>query len=220
MAQLIRYSSFNIITPDIAKTTINSLSALLNNADQHQKAGDINQALDDYRQIWRISLNLQEKISQEPQKFADILSQKNILQQASQQAEKSLAEIIKKTRLSTLDAELHQGKFGDLVETNFAKFENQYTGALKTSYAILMREQGAKADVNNDGYLTEGEEKLLPCATLKDIEELWRKYTENRCNWQDESTCSELQGQNLTIKLSFPPSAYLLKRRWEECQVK
>ncbi|MBD2494006.1 caspase family protein [Nostoc sp. FACHB-280] len=219
LAQLIRYSSFNIITPDIAKTTLNSLSALLNNAHKHQQAGDINQALDDYRQIWRITLNLQEKISQEPQKFANIFKHKNTLQQASQQAEKSLAEIIKITRLAALEAELQQGKFGDLVDTDFAKLENQYTGALKTSYAILMREQGAKADVNNDGYLTEGEEKFLPCETLKDIETLWRKYTENRCNWTDKSTCRELQGQNLTIKLSFPPSAYLLKRRWEECQV-
>ncbi|QSJ17141.1 caspase family protein [Nostoc sp. UHCC 0702] len=224
LAQLIRYGSFNIMTPDIAKSTLKSLSTLLKNADAHQKAGNVNQALDDYRQILLITHNLQQKFHQEPKIFPNFIKKTDTIQQASQTAEKSLAEIIRHYQIPQLEAELKQGNFGDLVTTDLSKLENQYTGALKISYAIIMREQGAKADMNNDGYLTEGEEKNLPCQTLKDIEELWRKYTENRCSLNDvndsyqQPACKELRGQNLIIKLSFPPSAYLLKRRWQECQ--
>ncbi|MBH8562459.1 caspase family protein [Nostoc sp. CENA67] len=224
LAQLIRYGSFNIMTPDIAKSTLKSLPTLLKNADTHQHAGDVNQALDDYRQILLITHNLQEKVTQEPKIFTDINNHQYTIQQASQKAENSIAVIIKQYQIPQLEAELKQGNFGDLVITDLSKLENQYTGALKISYAILMGKQGANADMNNDGYLTEGEEKNLPCQTLKDIEDLWRKYTQNRCSLNDvndsyqQPACKELQGQNLTIKLSFPPSAYLLKRRWQQCQ--
>ncbi|NEQ67195.1 MAG: hypothetical protein F6K21_17145, partial [Symploca sp. SIO2D2] len=102
----------------------------------------------------------------------------------------------------------------------------QYTGALKTTYAILMREAGAHADRNNDGYLTEGEEKLLPCQTLKEIEELWRKFTENRCGWYGSEDffealdCHELEGITLTSKVSILSRVYLMEKRLvEQCQV-
>ncbi|MGH1394568.1 MAG: hypothetical protein ACRAVC_11115 [Trichormus sp.] len=225
LAQLIRYSSFNVITPDIAKSVVNSLSTLLNNAEINQQSGKVDQALDDYRQILAITTNIHQKVIEEPQNFPEIQQAKLTLAQASQKAENKLAEIISKSRLPQLEAELKQGNFGELVVTDFAKFENQYTGALKISYAMLMRESGAKADVNNDGYLTEGEENLLPCKTLQEIAELWRKYTENRCDWGNGNSdylqpdCRELQGQNLTIKLSFPPAAYLLERRLQECKI-
>jgi hypothetical protein len=225
LAQLIRYGSFNIITPDIAKSIVKSLPTLLKNADTHQQAGQVTQAIDDYRQILRITDYIQQKLIQEPQKFAEISQQQAYIQQASQQAENTLASIIRKSQLPSLEAELQQGNFGALVATDFAKFEHQYTGALKISYAILMGEQGAKADMNNDGFLSEGEEEIIPCQTLQDIEKLWRKYTNNRCSWGDakdgyeQPDCRELQGQNLTIKLSFPPTAYLLKRRLQECKV-
>lgn len=225
LAQLIRYSSFNVITPDIAKSVVNSLSPLLNNAEINQQSGKVEQALADYRQILAVTTNIHQKISQEPQNFTEISQAKLTLKQASQKAENKLAEIINKSRLPQLEAELKQGNFGELVASDFGKFENQYTGALKISYAILMRESGAKADVNNDAYLTEGEENLIPCKTLQDIAELWRKYTENRCHWGNgngdylQPDCRELQGQNLTIKLSFPPAAYLLERRLQKCKI-
>lgn len=100
----------------------------------------------------------------------------------SKTAETSLSKIITQTQLPQLERQLKANNFGKLQTPDFALFENQYTGALKVTYAILMREQGSKADINNDGYLTEGEQALLPCQTLKEIEQLWRKYTQNRCS--------------------------------------
>lgn len=87
--------------------------------------------------------------------------------------------------------------------------EQQFTGALQTTYSMLMGKNGANADRNQDGYFTDGEEELIPCATLEELEQLWRKYTQYRCGWYGENSdreapnCQELGGQTLTIMLFY-----------------
>jgi energy-coupling factor transporter ATP-binding protein EcfA2 len=139
-------------------------------------------------------------------------------------AEKSLADTIREYRLPQLAAELKQGNFGKQIDYNFAKFENQYTGGLRITYAILMRKFGVNADSNNDGILNEGEETALPCQTLKDIEELWRKFTGDRCYWYGDNTafiphCRELGGKSLTGMLIYPPAFAEMENRLNECQI-
>lgn len=208
LAQLIRYASFKTVTPDIAKSISRSLPGLLENANRNQRNGEVTKALDDYRQIVFIS-NLQK------------IAKNNTI---SKTAETSLSKIITQIQLPQLERELKANNFGKLQTPDFALFENQYTGALKVTYAILMREQGAKADINNDGYLTEGEQALLPCQTLKEIEELWHQYTQNRCSWRQGSdihlqpNCKELGGLTLTVKI-FTPEVYLAEKRFNQCKL-
>jgi uncharacterized caspase-like protein len=216
LAQLVRYASFKTITKDIANQISSSLPKLLETANTNQRKGELSKALDDYRQIIFISNNLQ------------IITNKNKinnLNNLTKSAETSLSKIIAKTQLTQLELELKAGNFGKLQTPDFALFENQYTGALKLTYAILLREQGAKADINNDGYLTEGEQALLPCQTLKDLEQLWRKYTQNRCSWRLFSDarlqpdCKELGGFTLTLTIFGGPNVYLAEKRFNQCQL-
>lgn len=173
--------------------------------DKLRASGNIDRAIADYSYLMKAAQKLQER------ELATV-------------AEKSLADTIRQYRLPQLVAELKQGNFGKQTDYNFSKFENQYTGGLRITYAILMRKFGVNADSNNDGILNEGEETALPCQTLKDIEELWRKFTENRCYWYSDNIalipqCRELGGKSLTGMLIYPPAFAEMENRLSECQI-
>jgi energy-coupling factor transporter ATP-binding protein EcfA2 len=203
LAQTIRYASFNVITPDIAKQISKSLPELLKIAQKNQRDKNIELALDDYRQILKIANNLQDKINSDLQ-LKDLNRQE--IANKLQVAENNLAQIIARERLPQLERQLQNKDWGKSQE-NY-----QFTGAIATNKEILMDELGAKADLDRDNYLSEGEEKLLPCLTLKQIEEIWRKYTQNRCLLYDlNDKCQELGGQSIVLKIAFRPTIYL----WE-----
>jgi hypothetical protein len=173
--------------------------------DRLKATGDIDRAIADYYYLMKASQKLQAT------ELATI-------------AENSLADTIRQHRLPQLSAELKQGNFGKQIDSNFSKFENQYTGALRITYAILMRKFGANADSNNDGVLNEGEETALPCQTLKDIEELWQKFTGDRCYWYSDNIalipgCRELGGKSLTGMLIYPPAFAEMENRLDRCQI-
>jgi uncharacterized caspase-like protein len=218
LAQLIRYASFKTVTPEIKKNILASLPQLLEKAHSNQRNGEISKALDDYRQIILLSNNLQLTL--------DNQSQIKKLSIISKSAEKSLSQIITQTQIPLLEAQLKVGNFGKLETPDFSKFENQYTGALKVTYAILMREQGAKADFDNDGKLNEGEQAFLPCQTLKELEQLWGKYTQNHCSWRQgdemrlQPKCQEFGGQTLTSAVFWAPTIYLVEKRLRQCEMK
>ncbi len=234
--QLIRDAVIGVTTPDIVLQLAQRSPNYLKVADKAKAAGNVEKALTDYRFL--VSLrNLEERIDQNSEEFAKLSKEREILQEIATQAENYLAQVISQSRLPQLEKELQKGDFGKLKQSNsstadspefgdVSQYENQYTGALRTTYAILMREAGAHADRNNDGYLTEGEEKLLPCQTLKEIEELWRKFTQNRCGWYgsedffEDPDCRELEGITLTSKVSILSRVYLMEKRLvEECEV-
>ena len=88
-----------------------------------------------------------------------------------------------------------------------------------------MMENGANADHNNTG-LIEGKEELIPCATLKEIEILWRRYTQGRCGWYGKNSyseaqdCQELGGKTLTIKIIDSFAHYTFDKRIRtQCKV-
>jgi energy-coupling factor transporter ATP-binding protein EcfA2 len=234
--ELIRDSVLEVTTPEIVQKLSQRLPNYLKVADKAKDAGNVEKALADYQFL--VSLKrLERDINANSEEFANLSKERQIIQDIAAKAENSLAGVISQHRLPQLEEELRKGNFGKLKESesstpgspefgDFSQHENQYTGALRTTYAILKREKGAHADRNNDGYLTEGEEELLPCQTLKEIEYLWRKFTEGRCGWfgsEDfltDSDCHELEGNTLTYTLIFPPSIYLIEKRLnEQCQV-
>ncbi|MEG4595376.1 AAA family ATPase [Microcoleus sp. F8_C2] len=195
-------------------------------ADGHRNGGDVERALSYYRKILteadkllKPSPNQQVKLQPQEQKK---------LQDISLKAEKSLVETIQKNRLPQLEEQLKNGQIGKLLDnTSLLSYEKQYTeGALRTTYAILMREVGAKADLNDDGELkTHEEANYLPCETLKAIDALWRKYTQNHCGWYDKKSaynapqCKKLDGLTLTSKILIIPPYDAAINRLNTCKV-
>ncbi|ACK73983.1 conserved hypothetical protein (plasmid) [Gloeothece citriformis PCC 7424] len=185
--------------------------------DKIRLSGSFDRAIEDYAYLMTAS----QKLLQEIPDLPDSASIKEI----SQAAENSLAQTIQEHRLPQLESELKQGNFGEFNGNDWSRFEEVATGALKITYAILMSRQGANADQDRNGYLTPGEEMRLPCKTLKDIEELWKKFTNNRCGFRgkddnyDAPNCQELAQYTLTVKLSFTPYRYLLEERLQQCQI-
>jgi len=234
--QLIKNFVLDVTTPEIVSKLAQRSLNYLKVADKAKDAGKVEKALTDYQFLVSLK-NIEERITQNPEKLANLPQEREIIQDIATQAENSLAQVISQYRLPQLEAELKKGDFGKLKQLptsitgspefgDFSQYEEQYTGALRTTYAILMRELGAHADRNNDGYLIEGEEKLLPCQTLKEIEELWRKFTENRCGWYgsedfiEAPDCHELEGITLTSRVSIISRVYLMEKRLvEQCQV-
>lgn len=202
------------------------LPDFLSIADGHRNGGDVERALSYYRKILteadkllKPSPNQQVKLQPQEQKK---------LQDVSLKAEKSLVETIEKYRLPQLEEQLKKGEIGKLLEnTSLLSYEKQYTeGALRTTYAILMRELGAKADLNDDGELkTHEEANYLPCETLKAIDALWRKWTQNYCGWYDKKSaynapqCKKLDGLTLTSKILIIPPYDAAINRLNSCKV-
>ena len=195
-------------------------------ADGHRNGGDIDRALSYYRKILTEADKLlnpspNEQVKLQPQE------QKN-LQDISLKAEKALVETIQKYRLPQLEEQLKKGEIGKLLDdASFLSYEKLYTeGSLRTTYAILMRELGVKADLNDDGQLKTPEEaKHLPCETLNAIDALWRKYTQNQCGWYDKKSaynapqCKKLDGQTLTSKIFINPPYDVGVNRLNRCKV-
>lgn len=195
-------------------------------ADGHRNGGDRDRALSYYRKILTEADKLLKPSPNEQVKLQPQEQKK--LQDVSLKAEKSLVETIEKYRLPQLEEQLKKGQIGNLLEnTSLLSYEKQYTeGALRTTYAILMRELGAKADLNDDGELkTHEEAEHLPCETLKAIDALWRKYTQNYCGWYDKKSaynapnCKKLDGLTLTSKILIIPPYDAAINRLNSCKV-
>jgi len=224
------YDIWSDISPDIARDekVEKTLHQLLKQADSYKQAADRNgQEIDIER-----ALAYYRKVRAEIAENFSILSNKQEFEELSQKSESSLNYMIQKYRIPQLEQELKDAKinrqFGKLIETSIPKdFEDQYTkGPLKTTYAILMRELGAKADLNDDGLVfSKVEADQMPCETLKKIQELWRKYTENRCGFYDQQSshldrissisipaCPELASATLTSLIFPPPYSYAIDR--------
>ncbi len=157
-----------------------------------------------YRNIINATGNLKLKVNE---------SDKNRLQTTLIKAEKSLAQMIYKYRIPKLKLELKQPNpnFGQLLPNKKrTEFEQQYSGALRTTYEILMRSSGAGADLNNDGYIRDRQEaNQMPCEILREIERLWREATDGRCGWYGEegqyedADCRELPPDRNTLYVSI-----------------
>jgi energy-coupling factor transporter ATP-binding protein EcfA2 len=156
-------------------------------AEQSGNESDISLALAYYRRLRETAIKL---LTLQAKTDSSTRSQQFLATQAiAEESEKSLAELIAKYRFTALKQQLNNQNFGErLPNTQLIEFENQYTGALRTTYQILMREFGAGADLNQDGRLSSADELAqLPCNTLLDLDQLWREATRKAknkaCGW-------------------------------------
>ncbi|MEA5511585.1 CHAT domain-containing protein [Crocosphaera sp. UHCC 0190] len=235
LEQLIRYASSQVITSDNINNVMNILPNYLDKVNKNQNQQDFEKVMGDYRQVLMVATNTNEAIQENPDNFKISTSQKQQLKEIAKQAESSLAEMIYKYRIPRLKQQLENQEFGSKkVSNNLNNNPNeieidatktQYTGALETTYNIIMNSIGVKADQNNNQILDEGEENLIPCETLKEIEKIWRKATNNHCGWYGsqeifEPNCQELLGHTLLSILMYPPDIPLLDNRLNYCQIK
>jgi hypothetical protein len=195
-------------------------------ANQQKRRGEIDRALAYYRTTLTESKQLLQPAENEAIQLS--AAEQEQLENLVLDTEQALVETIISDRLPELEAQLSQGGIGQLLdETSLLDYEEQYTeGALKTTYAILLREWGTKADLNDDGELQTPEEaEYLPCDLLKAIDALWRKHTGDRCGWfaQDSAyqsaECEELDELTLTQKIFLVPPFDAAINRLNSCDV-
>ncbi|MGV0023698.1 nSTAND1 domain-containing NTPase [Phormidesmis priestleyi] len=151
---------------------------------------DVEQALHYHQRILTLALTLKEQ--EENTQDIEIncaKPPKDQIEKTFCEAENSLVELIRKTRLVQLENELSKKprpQIGEIKESAMKMFENQFSpGALQTTYKILRRGFGANADLNDTGSIDNpGEVNRMPCKIIQEIDQLWRKYT--KCGWFDE----------------------------------
>jgi 23S rRNA pseudoU1915 N3-methylase RlmH len=180
---------------------VQNLPSLFDQAKQFKAAGDVELELAAYRRILDYTSRLEtERLPGQPS------GNQQEIQAFSKKAARYLVEGMK-PRLHELEDYLNRKEFGSLKSSyRFADFEKKFEpGALQPTYKILMREFGAKADLNDDGLITNPKEaSRMPCEILVEIEKLWRRATQNRCGWfapnfeTIEESCVELKSQTLT----------------------
>jgi hypothetical protein len=210
--------------PSQLTTSADFLKLAEQRAQERLKAKDIDRALGYYRQI-RADAN------QIIGTFPDNSTQKTdtqVISEISERAEQSLAKIIRDNRLSQLRIELKNHQYGERLEYKLTDFENRFSpGALRTTYKVLMRDFGAGADLNNDGEIAAPiEANQIPCETLKEIENLWRGMTDDRCGWYGLSSsytgsptnCRELNGLTLTQMMFNLPFENPIEDRLNYCR--
>jgi energy-coupling factor transporter ATP-binding protein EcfA2 len=180
------------------------------------KTSNVAEALKDYRDILTFTDLLNKKMHSRKQ-TQECPGIKLVHSDFYQDTEKALVDLIKDQRLNKLRSQLEDsqrtGNFGNKNSDStitFAKLDQQFLeGPLRTTYAILInanldQDKGVQADLNNDGTLNnDAEASRMPCETLQEIEDLWRRYTQQRCGWlgspdgYTQPACKELDGQSL-----------------------
>lgn len=194
-----------------------------------QHRTDIDRSFAYYRQLLIVAGRLQQRNQEHPEEFSD--SQKETINKIAKEAEASLAAMIIKYRIPQLKQYLTKSnpEIGELLmNTKKTDFEKQYTkGALQITYEILMRGSGAGADLNNDGLIRDEQEaNQLPCEVLKEIEQLWREATNQRCGWygpqseHQDPDCDQIKGISSTLTVSiFDTYTDLVVERFNHCGI-
>ena len=236
--KIIKKTVLKDITPDLVRQLSRRLPDFQKIGKNAKNSRNFENALENYQFLVKLKLIESEiEFSGNPDDFLELKSEREQIRKVAKKSEKFLAEVISLARIPALEEQLKAGNFGGLqppeadseIEGEFhgvAARDKQFTGALKTTYRIIMMGYGANADYNKDGYFTDGEEELIPCSTLEELEQLWRKYTQNRCGWYGENSdreaphCKELGGKTLTIMLFYGIATPEFKERLStQCQV-
>jgi hypothetical protein len=182
------------------------LQEALQKAHRQVENNNIDAAIERCKAILIATRSFKEKASQE--KGYESRNDLKEIERIRESSEKFLASIIRDKYMSVLKEELGKGHFGTVREgAKLNQFENKFSGALKTTYAIIMSKPGLNVDKDpKDGRLSVNEALNIPCETLKQIEELWHKATGYRCRFYGEnimsaSGCKELSTETLSLFL-------------------
>ncbi|MGK7879172.1 MAG: TIR domain-containing protein [Crocosphaera sp.] len=190
----VRLISNLVVRPnEVELEVIDDLPIFLNKGDRSRKVAeksknsqDYEQAIGYYRAIVFIANRLQRKNELNPGYLS--AEDKNKIYNFSDEATQNLLDIIQDYGLYNIENQLQQRNFGKRMrgknpesrDRNFQDLENQFDGALKETYKVIMIDTAA--DMNQNGLLfPEKEYKRVPCDLLREIEELWRKYTTEKC---------------------------------------
>ncbi|MEL7006813.1 MAG: hypothetical protein AAFN93_29415, partial [Bacteroidota bacterium] len=239
--QLMRDAILKVTSPTMIQSLARRLESFVREANQAASSGNVDKAFKLYQFLVALKgLEREIETSIDPTSFNSVLSEREYIQDTAIAVEASLAKLIRAERLPKLRKELVEGNIGqfqvfepafddsEIEVSNYSALETQFTpGALRTTYTLLMHEEGANADLDKDGLLIEGEENLLPCELLEDIEKLWRETTGNRCGWfgkadYSQPSCIELDGQSLVFMLfsGMRSSIPLIEDRLsQQCQI-
>ncbi|MFG6107514.1 trypsin-like peptidase domain-containing protein [Leptothoe sp. EHU-05/26/07-4] len=177
-------------------------------ANQRVNSDEIDEAIEIHKNVLKAVQTFEESASVENR---NRLTEKDLrkLRMIKETAERELVDIISQYYIPQLQNDLSESPphIGfSKKNAKFTDFEHQFTGALKTTYRILLRKPGLGADEDDDGRLGLEEILYLPCGTLKEIEELWHLATKNDCGFYGEdfyesTTCDELSGETLSYRL-------------------
>ena len=173
-------------------------------------------ALDLIFRIENFNFNLQE--GQDNQR---------IINNLKKDANLIIEDLILQYGIPKIEAQLKAGKNGDLIkETTYLRYEEKFTpeSALKATYEVIMIDLGA--DINRIGTLSPNESKRIPCQLLKEIDELWRSYTNNQCGWFSSQghtkggECSKKYPGYTLYDLIFPQISWsTVKKHFSTCPV-
>lgn len=202
--ELLALTTGDIVKPDLIPSA-ERLVAKANGLSQSERQADIDAALSYYRATIGFAQALD----------ASVVSERARVEELQQAAENGLVELVLMKKFEALERQLSADppQIGDRTGADNTDFDNQYSeGALQTTYNILRRQEGAKADIYDSGQIsTYKEAERIPCRLLEEIEKIWREYTQNSCGWYAkgenhaffDSDCDSLGGDTLTAKVFY-----------------
>ena len=196
------------------------LPRALKTANQQVKIGNRKEAMESYKEILLAANRFAEAAKTNSSEFEDSDLQR--IEEITKASEQQRSKIIAQYHLPDLERDLENHEFGRLYsdeEIEMADYEEKFTeGALKTTNRILMSESGLRADLNQNGRLDLKEKNLIPCETLRAIETLWRRHTNNRCGFHENGdyyiseSCHELSTYTLTVMIFSHDHDFAVKR--------
>lgn len=164
-------------------------------ADKYGRKDDLQRAFAYYRTIQARACHLLLQKANSLQEEVDcLLKNSNLedvkIQKIAKKSELFRVEMIHRYLIPELKYYLEQKKFGTFQNgTSHRDGEKQYTGARQIVYGILTGRLNAGADLNGDGQVNTLEEaRLVPCATIQEIEALWKEET--NCNIDNLEPCT------------------------------
>jgi hypothetical protein len=145
-----------------------------------------------------------------------------------EKSEYGVSFLMYKYGLKELENKLKKKEFGSSPDIYIPKeYDQGFKGAMNETYKVLRLSDGIGADMNRDGTIdTAIEASVLPCDTLKRIDYLWHKYTEQKCGWFSDSDCRDFspQGKGGLIDYIFSEVVDLngtdvISMRFESCKI-
>ncbi|MFQ4135064.1 ATP-binding protein [Nodosilinea sp. PGN35] len=196
-----------LVGAETSPPLVQVLPRALATAERQAARENINAAIESYKALL-IATRRFESAAQGPEGGFQA-GDRQIIQTTAQQAEANLADLLAQHYLPAVAQDLDQQQWGSLIDgTLLTDYEDQYEpGALRSTYTLLMRTPGLKADLNDNGVLDATEAFLIPCPTLVALETLWRQATNNRCGFRAEDddyfddNCGELLGHTLSDRI-------------------
>jgi hypothetical protein len=196
-----------LVGNETSPNLVHVLPRAIQRAQQQAQEENLDAAVETYKALLNATRRF-ESAAQSPDSGFQT-SDRQLIQTTAQRAEADLGNLLTQHYIPVVAQELDAQQWGSLIDnTMLTDYEAQYEqGALRSTYTLLMREPGLKADLNDNGQLDATEAFLIPCPTLVALETLWRRATNNRCGFRAkdddyfDDDCDELMGYTLSDRI-------------------